>query len=191
MGLRGYFYLHIFLIAIGAYVAICVIASGCVKSTRPAKNETASYYLAQFPSPTAAPIVTHTITGRRLPDQKRFYFKVCILSMAKSEPVRAHRFEITGIPRPQLPAQNLKTDSFGCLNWEETISFDPLTEPRFLALERTLHPAPGSIHRGTRTFKMAIHPWSGFNGNEPTDFVPLVFCQIVRGGAVGAVVKWR
>lgn len=96
-----------------------------------------------------------------LPKERTYLMKVCLRDLRHSKPVLNHPFLIEELN------QELKTDSIGCLSWNEKIGFDYLTDPVFIKYERKIKSK--GLHTGSYKVSFAINPWDTENYRSAID----------------------
>lgn len=96
-----------------------------------------------------------------LPKERIYLMKVCIRDLRHSKPVLNHPFLIEELKH------EVKTDSTGCLSWNEKIAFDYLTDPVFIKYERKIKSK--GLHTGSYKISYAINPWDTENYHNAID----------------------
>jgi hypothetical protein len=89
-----------------------------------------------------------------IPVARTMSLTACINDNQYSKSVKNHAFVIQG-GESEL-TQN--TDSDGCLNWQERIAFNQLSDAAYLKVDRVL--VAKGYQKGQRTLSLAINPWS-------------------------------
>jgi hypothetical protein len=87
-----------------------------------------------------------------IPESRTFNFTACVKDQAQSKPLVGHPFRIEDI------SKELKSDETGCLNWSEKVPFNFFSKPKYLDWKRQI--TATGLHKGTRTVRFAINPWS-------------------------------
>lgn len=96
-----------------------------------------------------------------IPKERTYAMKVCIRDLKHSKPVSNHPFLIEELN------QELKTDSGGCLTWNEKVAFEFLTDPVFIKFDRKIKST--GLHTGSYKISYAINPWDTDNYRNAID----------------------
>ncbi len=96
-----------------------------------------------------------------LPKQRVYLMKVCLRDLKHSKPILNHPFLIEELK------QEVKTDSTGCLSWNENIALEYLTDPVFIKYDRKIKST--GIHTGSFKVSFAINPWDTDNYHNAID----------------------
>ncbi|MBL7545831.1 MAG: hypothetical protein JNL11_18585 [Bdellovibrionaceae bacterium] len=96
-----------------------------------------------------------------LPKERVYGMKVCLRDLQYSKPVIHHPFliEETNI--------ELKSDATGCINWNESVKFEYLTDPAFLKIDRKIRSK--GVHTGSYAISFAVNPWDTENYHSTID----------------------
>lgn len=100
----------------------------------------------------------------RLSDHKEVYVKFCLADRILSKPTRQHLFDIEMVERKQRIPDRM-SDNKGCVDWTESISYNPLAEkPTYVELVRRIYGK--GVHLGYREVHIAVNPWAGERGEK-------------------------
>lgn len=106
---------------------------------------------------------TKTSNTFGLTDNKVFSFKVCMKDVNERKSVGGQTFKIAETDR------TVSTDVGGCLNWTESLNYNPVADSKYVKIQRTITGA--GLHRGTRIINLAVNPWS--HGETVTPVIDL------------------
>lgn len=94
-----------------------------------------------------------------LSDSKVFSFQVCIKDVNEKKSIGGQTFKV------EETNQNAVTDAGGCINWTESLTYNPLADSRYVKIKRTL--SGTGLHRGSKVLQLAINPWNNGENIAP------------------------
>ena len=109
-------------------------------------------------------------------DDKIIYtIKACLVNSINDQKIReGHHFEIIS---PNIHIDKEVKDSTvrsdGCLQWNETITYNFLNTEQFLLLNPSIRAKQRGPYRGTREVRIVINPWADLSGAIPSFYWPL------------------
>mgnify|MGYP001163347546 FL=1 len=118
-----------------------------------------------------------------LPKERTYMMKACIRDLRHSKAVLNHPFLIEELN------QEVKTDSTGCLTWNEKIAFEYLTDPVFIKYDRKIKSK--GLHSGSYQVSYAINPWDTENYHNAIDLSKTKVEPLVDAEAVAAKLSGK
>lgn len=92
-----------------------------------------------------------------IPDQI-LEWKACLNTYSTNEPIIGHKFSV--VTKDKLIKDELISEDDGCIYWTETIKPNPISQPKYLMLDRFIRSQ--GVQRGYIKVSMAINPWSAW-----------------------------
>lgn len=148
--------------------------------TKPDANQPAATFYNE--EVTGGAVVSKTMKGFSIADEKQFWFKTCVRDKRSKETIIGHKFDIIGASAPVVGKDgNGRSDEAGCVYWTEKIGFSGLSDGKYLQVRRTLAAGSKSAHTGARNLSICINPWeTGSEVVRDCDRKPVPEDQILR-----------
>lgn len=102
-----------------------------------------------------------------LPDQI-LDWTACLYTYS-NEAIVGHKFSV--VTKNKMIEEEITSDENGCIRWSETMQPNPISQPKFLMLDRYIRSE--GAQRGYVKISMAVNPWSSFynNGSPVKDVI--------------------
>lgn len=140
--------------------AVVLLLASCVSKNSTRQTESTSFVVGKVEGKSYIPQMDST----GLPSQRNFQFKACLVDSIQYKVIPDYVFQIEMSNGRSVTA---RTDTKGCLVWDEVLRFGFGRSPVWLTVERTIRAAGGSAHSGAVQLDLAINPWLGDDSKIP------------------------
>jgi hypothetical protein len=112
----------------------------------------------------------HFMQGFSIPVSKLYNFTACLKNSRTRESLIGHKFLVSGGEREQI----VQSDAGGCVNWSERVSFNFLSDAKYVPLVRKI--VGQGMQSGAREVRIAVNPWNLIG--RPVEIVDLTHANV-------------
>lgn len=135
----------IFLMIVGFLLSSCTLKG---RDTQSKQINQASFSLKDFKGVSGSAVFNEDF---KIPKAKQYHFTACLKDLAYNRELSYREFNIQEI------STKIKTDSQGCLQWDETIEYNYLLQSHYVEIKRTIEMIGNKNDQ--LLIRFAINPW--------------------------------